>query len=248
MRLSVIVALLMFLAFGSIGISAQAEITKEIQGGILNGKAKSLPKPEYSEDWKLAGIQGTVSVAVTIDEEGNVISAEPVTDNKKKIVLAPNSGATAASENYVVSKVEPPNPLLQESAKQAALKAKFSPTLLDGVPVKVKGVIIYNFSASPTVAGTGGRTISGGVLNGKALNLPLPAYPAAARAVGAGGAVSVQVLIDENGNIIGANAVSGHPLLRAAATDAALAARFSPTLLQGVPVKVSGILTYNFVP
>lgn len=92
------------------------------------------------------------------------------------------------------------------------------------------------------------KTVSGGVLNGKATSLPKPPYPPAARAVRASGAVSVQVLISESGSVISANAVSGHPLLRAAAEGAARGARFSPTLLSGQPVKVSGVITYNFVP
>lgn len=92
------------------------------------------------------------------------------------------------------------------------------------------------------------KQISGGVLNGKATSLPKPPYPAAARAVRASGAVSVQVLIDENGNVVSASAVSGHPLLRAAAVAAARGAKFSPTQLSGQPVKVSGVITYNFVP
>ena len=92
------------------------------------------------------------------------------------------------------------------------------------------------------------KTVSGGVLNGKATSLPKPNYPPAAKAVRAGGAVSVQVLISETGSVISASAVSGHPLLRAAAEGAARGARFSPTLLSGQAVKVSGVITYNFVP
>ena len=92
------------------------------------------------------------------------------------------------------------------------------------------------------------KQISGGVLNGKATSLPKPPYPPAARAVRASGAVTVQVLIDESGNVVSASAVSGHPLLRAAAVQAARSARFSPTQLSGQPVKVSGVITYNFVP
>lgn len=93
-----------------------------------------------------------------------------------------------------------------------------------------------------------GKTISGGVLNGKATDLPKPTYPPAARAVRASGAVSVQVTVDESGNVVSANAVSGHPLLRASAVEAARSAKFSPTLLGGKPVKVTGIIVYNFVP
>jgi len=94
---------------------------------------------------------------------------------------------------------------------------------------------------------TPGR-ISGGILNGKAIKLPKPEYPAAARAVQASGEVNVQVTIDEQGNIISASAVSGHPLLRQAAEQAAREAQFVPTLLEGVPVKVTGVIVYNFVP
>jgi TonB family protein len=92
------------------------------------------------------------------------------------------------------------------------------------------------------------KQISGGVLNGKAISLPKPAYPPAARAVRASGAVSVQVLIDENGNVISASAISGHALLRTAAVQAARGSKFPPTKLSGQPVKVSGIITYNFIP
>jgi len=89
--------------------------------------------------------------------------------------------------------------------------------------------------------------ISGGVLNGKAISLPKPAYPPIARQAHASGTVVVQVTIDENGNVISATPVSGHPLLRAVAAAAARGARFSPTKLSGQPVKVTGVITYNFV-
>jgi len=92
------------------------------------------------------------------------------------------------------------------------------------------------------------KTISGGVVNGKATNLVKPAYPAAARAVRASGAVNVQVTIDESGNVISASAVSGHPLLRASAAQAARESKFSPTLFAGKPVKVTGVVVYNFTP
>lgn len=88
--------------------------------------------------------------------------------------------------------------------------------------------------------------VSKGVLNGSALSLPKPNYSAAARAVGASGMVKVQVTIDESGRVISANAVDGHPLLRSDAERAARGAKFSPTKLSDVPVKVTGIITYNF--
>lgn len=89
-------------------------------------------------------------------------------------------------------------------------------------------------------------TISKGVLNGTATSRYEPPYPANAKAVRAQGAVSVQVLIDETGKVVSASAVSGHPLLRAAAQQAALRWRFTPTQLSGQPVKVNGTITFNF--
>lgn len=89
--------------------------------------------------------------------------------------------------------------------------------------------------------------ISGGVLNGKAISLPKPVYPKAAKQEMASGTVTVQITIDENGDVISANAISGHPLLQEACVAAAWRAKFTPTLLEGQPVKVTGIVTYNFI-
>lgn len=86
-----------------------------------------------------------------------------------------------------------------------------------------------------------------GVVNGMAKSLPKPAYPASAQALNIQGKVDVQVLIDEMGRVISARAVSGNPLLRNSAETAARNARFSSTLLSGVPVKVTGVIVYNFV-
>lgn len=94
---------------------------------------------------------------------------------------------------------------------------------------------------------TDGQTVSGGVLNGKAISKPQPAYPLTAKAAHTQGTVVVKVLVDETGSVVSAEAVSGHPLLRPAAIAAARQAKFSPTLLSGKPVKLSGLLTYNFV-
>ena len=87
----------------------------------------------------------------------------------------------------------------------------------------------------------------GGFLNGKAIDLPKAAYPDEARKSHAGGTVQVQVLVDETGKVVSARASFGPEVLRAAAEKAAMGARFKPMIVDGVAVKVSGILTYDFV-
>ena len=90
------------------------------------------------------------------------------------------------------------------------------------------------------------KVVSKGVITGQAISLPQPAYPPIPKQMRIQGRVSVQVLIDEEGRVVSANAVDGHPLLAPAAQRAALQARFKPTLLSGQPVKVSGVITYDF--
>lgn len=91
------------------------------------------------------------------------------------------------------------------------------------------------------------ETVTSRVLASKAINLPQPPYPPMARQIHVQGSVNVQILVDEQGKVISAQAVSGHPLLTSAAKEAAMRARFTPTLLNGQAVKVQGVITYNFV-
>jgi TonB family protein len=101
-------------------------------------------------------------------------------------------------------------------------------------------------AAAPPAAVRPVVTKSLGVINGIARSLPKPNYPAAAIAANIEGKVDVQVLIDETGRVVSAKAVSGNPMLKSAAEQAARNARFSPTILSNVPVKVTGVIIYNF--
>ena len=90
------------------------------------------------------------------------------------------------------------------------------------------------------------KPVSGGVLNGTAIYLPSPAYPDAAKRMRTQGVVTVDVILDETGKVVAANASSGPAILREAAVQAALKAKFSPTKLSGQPVKVAGVINYKF--
>jgi TonB family protein len=89
-------------------------------------------------------------------------------------------------------------------------------------------------------------TVSGGVLQGSAIRKVQPPYPPVAKAAKASGAVQVQIVIGETGEVIEASVISGHPLLRDAALQAARQWQFKPIELSGKPVKAQGILTFNF--
>jgi len=91
------------------------------------------------------------------------------------------------------------------------------------------------------------QVISKGVITSQAIYLPKPAYSEIAKRLRIEGTVTVQVLVDLDGKVISAKAVSGSAFLIPEAQKAALQARFSPTLLSNQPVKVSGVITYNFV-
>lgn len=85
-----------------------------------------------------------------------------------------------------------------------------------------------------------------GVDRAQILYLPKPAYPPIARAAHATGEVHVRVIIDYDGKVIAAAAVSGHPLLQAASVRAAREALFAPAKLNGQPVRVTGVIRYTF--
>jgi TonB family protein len=89
--------------------------------------------------------------------------------------------------------------------------------------------------------------MSGGVLNGRVVVKPPPNYPPVAKAAHQQGTVTVQVVVDEEGNVTYAKAVSGPSLLKDAGEKAAKKAKFTPSTVCGHPVKVSGVITYNFV-
>jgi protein TonB len=89
--------------------------------------------------------------------------------------------------------------------------------------------------------------LTSSIISSKAIDKPAPPYPPIAKTAGIQGTVAVQILIDEQGHVVSAKATSGPPLLLNAAVQAAYRARFTPTVLGGQAVKVTGSISYNFV-
>jgi TonB family protein len=160
---------------------------------------------------------------------------------------------STVTKKKVVRKIARPTGAFKVGSEDLAPSSDAPPVNVENSTTRPRAAVISDDNTNPctnvkeSLANGKVQPVSGGVVNGKATSLPKPPYPAAAKAVKAGGAVSVQVLIDEEGNVVSASTVSGHPLLRAAAEQAARSAKFSPTMLCGEKVKVAGSIVYNFV-
>jgi TonB family protein len=111
----------------------------------------------------------------------------------------------------------------------------------------VKTPVVNNPSKPDVKPAPNSKLVNVGIINSRAISLTKPKYPAEAKAANASGEVRVQVVIDKEGNVTSANAVSGDPLLRESAVNAALTSKFNPILVNGKAVEVTGALVYNFI-
>lgn len=101
---------------------------------------------------------------------------------------------------------------------------------------------------TPTPAPTPVRPVlmTSSLLQGNAITKAPSVYPEIAKRAGIQGPVQVQIMISEDGRVLAADVLSGHILLREAALQAARQWRFRPTILNGVPVPVTGVITFDF--
>lgn len=226
-------AILLFLCSAQIVFAqeqpeAQKRKPMTISCGGCNAKVISLPQPEYPEAAKMARASGKVQVQVTIDEVGNTTEVKALSGN----------------------------PLLHAAAIKAAEQARFKPLLLSGKPVRTTGLLVYNFvldePALPKQAeeksqeNFKSKPISFGFLNDKTIYLPQPKYPKEVLQPRTQGGVYVQVKINlQTGNVVSAMAISGNPLFKKYAAQAARLARFQPLKIEGLPLFATGIITYK---
>ncbi|MEK7832630.1 MAG: TonB family protein, partial [Acidobacteriota bacterium] len=197
-----------------------------VSGGVLEGGAVSKVQPAYPTIAKAARASGPVQVQVVIDENGNVTDAKAIGGN----------------------------PLLRASAVEAAKQWKFKPTELSGVPVKTQGVLNFNFALDGKTTGETGSikslpeiirlTVTSEALMSAAISKVMPKYPPACRC---SGVAQVHIAINEEGKVVDAVVVSGHPLVRASAMEAARQWLFKPWFIDGPNIyRVHGVLTFKF--
>jgi TonB family protein len=228
------IALLVFV----IGLCVVA-ISAQDSGARLLGSTPFVLSPEA----EAAGIDGKIAVVAAIDKAG------------------------VASNIRVFGQLRWPcgQPVPKEmddtikAIKANVAMAKFAPAIKDGKP-RDSEVRFYfavgqaykdmlnerEKAARPKPAIDRSKMVESGVINGRAIRLAKPDYPASARPQRIGGVVTVQVMVDESGKVYSAGVVEGHPVFYTSTRNAACDSKFSPTSLAGSPVKVSGVITYNF--
>jgi TonB family protein len=181
----------------------------------------------------LADLAGTVQVFATRKRFYSIVYLDTRKD--------------AAVQEQFLSSFVLPEGANQTTAAAKAPETEEAPVPLESNAPKEKAESTPKAEDTPHAAEPGKRgPVSAGVLNGKAISLPTPEYPAEAKAAGAEGVVVIQVMIDEQGNVTDARPISGPKLLQETSLNAARQAKFSPTLLSGEPVKVTGVLVFNF--
>ena len=197
-----------------------------------NVKAIKAPLPSFPAEAKGLIYGDEVRVLVDIDTEGKVKAA------LAHWPLVPCSNL-----------VDPVVTEIRKVALAAAKAAVFEPVKKDGKAVEERLSIGYRLRPLKLpYSEEERRVVSIGVANGRATSVRKPEYPEAARSAGLSGAITVQVLIDETGNVVSAGAISGHPQFAASGMKAACTARFSPMTLRNEPARMLGFLTFNFVP
>jgi TonB family protein len=219
---------------------------------VVSGDGSLVSKEVYKYDFDSIGNWVKMTTSVAVVENGR-LGFEPTEVTYRTIfyyldatiakMIEPTAPSSAATERKPAAAIPPP---------PSHDKPKVTPVQpitvdLSSKPVDTnrKSIMVGDGDPSPAPRPML-RPLSGGVLNGKALSLPMPTYPDIARRMHVAGVVQVDVVVDENGKVISAHAMSGPNSLREVAVQAALRARFSPTKLSGQGVKVSGQINYQF--
>lgn len=187
-----------------------------------------------------------VVIALIIGGSGIAIALIVTRGLSREKVSAPPVASPIPSATQTMSATQSPSPGLTPTKSAATDQSAQVNRSTERPTPPLKPTPSRTAPEGDSVVPRAPRTISGGVLNGKATYLAKPPYPAIARSSNVSGAVQVQVLVDENGNVISAHAISGHPLLQSSAVSAARSSKFAPTKLSGQAVKVSGVIIYNF--
>lgn len=218
-------ALFAFLSIGSTNILSQDRAPQVLSQPVFN----------LSKEAIAAGIDGVLGVSLTIDKTGVV----------KKVVIH-GGPAWPCGSPEPRAQIE----AVREAVTKQLLTTTFAPPVKNGkqsdVDLSLQFAIgeayksVVKEEDAKNRAGNGIKLVDAGVIRGRATRLVEPVL------IGMTGVVVVRAQIDEQGNVAHAGAITGHSRLQENARTAACRSKFSPTILHGKPVKVTGTIVYTF--
>ena len=196
----------------------------------------SNPDPIYPPEAAQLGYGGTVKLAIKVDKQGKVKVLE---------AWGPNAPCSNLNDGRIKK--------LQNAVIDAARMVEFELPVNGGRHGEVEMTVTYSFDSSgqpfrPSTRGeSNGRIVEAGVLMGRVKHLAKPDYPLTARANRLGGSIPISVLVDIDGKVIAASALGGHKILQLPALIAACRSSIEPVQLSGVPIQVTGVISFAFL-
>jgi TonB family protein len=195
-----------------------------IGSNVQESKLIRKVEPIYPELAKKARVQGKVTLKITVDQEGNVTDASVIEGH----------------------------PLLDDAAISAVRQWKYSPTFLNGKPVPVMATVTILFNlpsvgpVTPLLVKRDSIRIDDDAKGPNLIRKVEPIYPELAKKARVQGKVTLQITVDQEGNVTDASVIKGHPLLDDAAINAVRQWKYSPTFLNGKPISVMAEVSVLF--
>ena len=234
------------------------------QSGVSWRLGECVERNGAASEWE-QGVPACVEATAILPDDRKIVAQIHVGSFKQGLAMATKFHfAAIESDNQFqsVRKLSDLPQLLREPSSVKGPNTGKSPNIVILPQIRSNGAPQFYYAKSPTLLGLPQVTpveiadepptkpsppkVSKGVTAGNALTKVAPIYPPMARRVNASGAVQVAITINENGRVIKAKAISGHPALRSAAEEAAKKWVFRPMRLDGKSMRQQDVLIFIF--
>lgn len=204
----------------------------------------ALARDDYdAKRWRDAAADSREQMASANSVVKNAVDLKPIETAEPSAELVATAKQTETPPANPVSVT--PVPVASAPVSTTPPAAQRPVRIVGGTPEQPKET---NEKPAETPAETPDITgpVTVGPLVSYATRQPQPVYPATARQMRASGAVRVDIVVDETGEVEEITKISGHTLLQPAARDAIMKWRFRPFNRDGQPVKATGFVVFNF--